>query len=151
MTSPWTDGRATAAPKDDRLPWRSLLLRFLVLVPPAQLIGILLGGGLIAAAHLGPSVASFGIGISGGVVAGLAVGLLVRPLGRLRPYLLLCAVFAAGTTAVFFVVNAAMVARQTAEGPGWWRYLVGVVLITVVQTVVAAGVWVARTRPTTGA
>jgi hypothetical protein len=148
VTTPWADrGTAGAGWDSDPLPWGQLALRFLVLVPAAQLLGVLLGGAVATAAGLGPAVLSFLIGISGGLVAGVAVGLLVRPLGtRLRPYLLLCAGFAAVTTVIFFVITAALLAQGTGQGPGFPQYLTGVLLTTVVQTLVAGAVWVGRSR-----
>lgn len=138
-------GRVTAA----SVPWRALLVRLFLVVPAAQVLGVLLmcrvvtSSGLIRA-H--PGTAGHGLSLGAGIIAGLAVGVLVNPVHeRLRTYVAVSAGFGFGV----YVVLTLLARLQLPDGvppPLWSTVILGALLVVGPQTLVAWRTWAFRHR-----
>jgi phage shock protein PspC (stress-responsive transcriptional regulator) len=102
---------------DNRVAWRPLLLRMFVVVPPAQVLGIVAGAqlvtgtGLLERAHWLSAV----ISVISGVSSGLAVRFFLTPtIRRLRIFALVAAGFGLTTSVVLAVLSEVRLA-----GWGW--------------------------------
>jgi hypothetical protein len=125
-----------------------LLLRMFVLVPPAQVVGILLATPILAGSGLLQQAPWLGIliSISSGAVSGLALGLLLTPpIGRRRAFLAAAAAFGLGVWALLAVL-AELRLSESGAGPAWYAYLLGAVSMVAVQSLVTWSFWVRRSR-----
>ena len=133
---------------DHRVAWRPLLLRMFVVVPPAQVLGIVAGAQLVAGTGLLERThwLSAVISVISGVLSGLAVGFFLTPtIRRRRIFALVAAGFGLTTTVVLAVLSEVRLAGWGVE-PYWYRYLVGAALVVGVQTLIAWRIWVSRSR-----
>jgi hypothetical protein len=137
-----------AARVDNGVAWRPLLLRMFVVVPPAQVLGIVAGAQLMAGTGLMERThwLSAVISVISGVLSGLAVGFFVTPAVRQRQiFALLAAGFGLTTSVVLAVLSEVRLAGWGVE-PYWYRYVFGAALVVGVQTVVAWTLWIRRER-----
>lgn len=130
--------------------WRPLLLRMFVVVVPAQVVGAILGG--LPLALIPPRtlldnlwLATFPV-VGAGVVSGVALGLLVRPVaGRLLSWAGVGAAFGLASWAVLMVlVNLAV--ADGATSPGWSSFASGALVLVGLQTALSVGLWWGRLR-----
>jgi hypothetical protein len=130
------------------LPWLRLLVRFFIVVVPAQLLGTAVGGGIVSASGVladNPQLANL-IALVAGTVAGTAVGLLVDPvLEYRRTYIVVNAVFAVSSWVLLLAIAQLRLPAGSQAGP-WTGYVVGALLVGGVQTLLGWGLWVARHR-----
>jgi hypothetical protein len=134
--------------RPDRLSWPRVLVRMLLVILPGQLLG-----NFLAVAALGPSgVLRDRPGLSvltivvGGLLAGVGLGLVLRPE---RDQLVAYVVAAAGVgIAVFVLLLGLAQLRLPAVTPGasFGDFLLGALVVAVVQTAVALPLWWQRAR-----
>lgn len=130
---------------------RDLLLRLFVVLPPAQALGVLLGGRLVDATGLLPGQAWLTglVVVVGGALSGCAAGLLVRPSAPgpgLRVALVSSA--ALGATSVLLLAGlAALALPPTSAAPPAWAYPLGALWLVGVQSAVAWSLWRVRSLP----
>jgi Kef-type K+ transport system membrane component KefB len=125
-----------------------LLLRMFVVVPPAQVVGILLAAPILAGSGLLQQAPWLGILISicSGAVSGVALGLLLTPpIGRHGTFLAVTAAFGLAVWALLAVLAELRVSGSGA-GPAWYAYLLGAVSMVTVQSLMTWSCWVARSR-----
>ena len=144
------DWPAVTAYEDHRrppVPWAGLLLRLFLVILPAVVLGVLLGGALVTGLGVADSLSNL-ILVTAGLLAGLGVGMLVTPVpGRLVTYLLTSAAFG------LVVVVAMLILSQLARPAGTPRLVlrpaavVGPLLMLAVQTMITWGLWRVRLRP----
>lgn len=133
---------------DDRVPWGALLVRLFLLIPPAEVLGVLLLGSLLTVSgvlgdHPGLAVL---FSVVPGALAGVAVGVFVTPPpGRLARYLGIAAGFGLATYLVLTALSRVRLAGVAAS-PGWSTYLLGALVVVGVQSLVTLGVWLLRAR-----
>lgn len=128
---------------------RDLLLRLFVVLPPAQVLGILLGGRLAEATGLLPAQAWLTglVVVVGGAVSGCAAGLLVRP-GRAGLRVPLAASSALGAASVLLLAGlAALALPPSSAAPPAWGYPLGALWLVGVQSAVAWALWRVRSHP----
>jgi len=132
----------------DRLSWPRVLVRFFIVVIPAQLVGTAIGGAIMTASGVlreDPQLANL-ITVMAGVVAGIAVGLLVLPPpDRRRTFVVVHAAFAVGSYLLLLALAQLRLPDGTPQSV-WYAYLLGPALVGLVQTLVAWGLWVTRQR-----
>lgn len=138
MTSPPSRARPTSADQ-----WRPLALRLTVLVLPAQLVGAFLG--FLPTLLLGPRIIdvpwlSSLVLVGMGLVAGVAVGRFATPpYERERAALGLVAVF--GLLALLLLRLLVQIRLPEGSSPGVLAWVVGGVVVVLLQTLVTAWLW----------
>jgi hypothetical protein len=133
---------------DNRVAWRPLLLRMFVVVPPAQVVGIVAGAQLVAGTGLLERThwLSAVISVISGLLSGFAVGFFLTPTVRQRRiFALVAAGFGLTTSVVLAVLSEVRLVGWGVE-PYWYRYVLGAALVVGVQTAVAWRIWVSRSR-----
>lgn len=146
-----SSGPAYGAPSRARtepLSWPRVLVRMLLVELPAQLLGNFLAiSALVASGALrdnpGLSILSL---VAAGLLAGVGLALVLRPA---RDQLVAYAIGAAGVgIAVFVLLLGLAQLRLPAVTPGasFGDFLIGAVVVAVVQTAVALPLWWRRTR-----
>jgi hypothetical protein len=136
---------------DNRVAWRPLLLRMFVVVPPAQVLGIVAGAQLMAGTGLMERThwLSAVISVISGVLSGMAVGFFLTPtLRQRRIFTLVAAGFGLTTSVVLAALSEVRLAGWGVE-PYWYRYILGAALVVGVQTIVAWTLWISRTKAAT--
>jgi hypothetical protein len=143
---PPLEATAPFAQLDTKIAWRPLLLRMFVVIPPAQVLGIvvglqlLIGTGLLQREHW----LSAGISVIGGALSGLAIGFLLTPtVPQRRTFALVAAAFAVATSVLLAVLTEVRLANWGVE-PYWFRYALGTAIVMGVQTLVALRLWISR-------
>jgi hypothetical protein len=140
-------GRRSKSPSD-RLSWPRVIARMVLIVLPGQLVGNFAGVTALMATGLlrdRPGLAVLAV-VLGGLVAGIGVGLLLRP-GR--DQLVAYALVGAGIgIAVFLLLLGLAQLRlpDTTPGASFGDFLWGAVIVAVVQSAVAIPLWWVR-RP----
>ena len=128
---------------------RALLLRLFLVLPPAQVLGVLLAGGLLGVSGLlpGPPGLTALVPVVTGLVGGAAAGLLVEPAGAgLRRAL--AAQAALGSASVLLLtVLAALALPATSAAPPVLGSALGALAVVVVQTATAGTLWRLRSHP----
>jgi len=153
MTSyrPAAPGASEAARKPgngDGISWSTLLIRMFIVVTPAQLFGAFAGTQIArtTARTADNLISNHLIALLMGVVAGLAVGLVFSPRAqRLKTYVVVCAAFAIGINGLLLLMT--RVRARVATGlPPWSDYLPDLLVVTVLQTLIASGLWLLKDR-----
>ena len=134
--------------RPNRLGWPRVLVRMLLIVLPGQLLGYFLAITALETSGVRPDRPYLGelILVLGGLVAGLGLGLLLRPE---RDRLLGFALVGAGMGAAGFVLLRALAqlrAPALAPGPSFGDLLIGALIVAGVQSAVAIPLWWARRR-----
>jgi hypothetical protein len=127
---------------------RALLLRLFLVLPPAQVLGVLLAGGLLGVSGLlpGPPGLTALVPVVAGLVGGAAVGLLVEPAGAgLRRALAAQAVL--GSASVLLLTVLAALALPASAAPPVLGSALGALALVVVQTATAGTLWRLRSQP----
>jgi hypothetical protein len=133
---------------NNRVAWRPLLLRMFIVVPPAQVLGIVIGVQLLAGSGLLERMhwLSAVISLVSGVSTGLAVGFFLTPAVRQRRvFAHVAAGFGLTTWVVLALLSELRLAGWGVE-PYWYRYLLGATLVVGIQTLIAWRIWVSRSR-----
>jgi hypothetical protein len=132
----------------DRLSWPRVLVRMLLVVLPGQLLGNFLAVAALSASGAlrdRPGLSVLMI-VAAGLLAGVGLGLVLRPD---RDQLVAYAVAGAGMGAAVFVLLLGLAQlRLPAISPGasFGDFLVGALVVAVVQTTVALPLWWRRAR-----
>lgn len=132
----------------ERLSWSTLLIRMFIVVTPAQLFGAFAGSQIArtTARTADNPISNHVIALLMGAVAGLAVGLVFSPRAqRLKIYVAVCAGFAIAINAMLVLLTRVR-ARLVAGLPPWSDYLPDLLVVTVIQTVIAWGLWLLKDR-----
>ena len=128
--------------------WPRVLVRLFILVVPAQLVGSFLGGQLMVSLGLlgdEPALSNL-IGVIAGLLAGLAVGLLLTPpAGQQRTWVLVSGLFGAFTWLALTLLARAAVSVNLPASP-WYTWVAGTVLVAGIQAALSWGLWFIRTR-----
>ena len=152
MTSARQQVREPATARGGRVnggavPWKALPIRLLVVIPPAQILGVLAVGQFLSVAGLlreHPGLAN-AFPVGSGVIVGLALGAFVTPVrGRLPTYAAFTAAFAVASFALLLAL--ARLRVPDVVEPAWYTTVLAVALSTGLQTAVACGLWVFRHR-----
>ena len=134
--------------RPDRLGWGRVIARMLLIGLPGQLLGNFLAITALTASGVlrdRPGLGQLMI-VAGALVAGVGVGLLLRP-GRAQ--LFAYAVVGAGVAATVFVLLLGLAQLRRPEGTpvtSFGDFLQGAVIVAVVQTAAAVPLWWARSR-----
>jgi hypothetical protein len=135
-------------PPPDRLGWPRVITRMLLVVLPGQLLGNFVAIVALTATDAlrdRPGLGALAL-VLGGLVAGVGIGLLLRPdRDQLLPYAL---VGAGVGIAVFLLLFGLAELRLPATTPGAsvGDFLRGVVIVALAQSVAAIPLWWARSR-----
>ena len=134
--------------RPDRLGWPRVLARMLLVVLPAQVVGALvavlvleLSGALLTLPR-----ADVLIVVAAGLLAGLGLGLLLRPdRDQLVAYAVAGAVLGATVFCLLLGIGR-MRGPALSAGPSLWDFLLAAVVVAAVQTAVAVALWWRRVR-----
>jgi hypothetical protein len=132
----------------NRLGWPRVLVRMLLIVLPGQLLGYFLAVTALETSGVRPDRPYLGelILVLGGLVAGLGLGLLLRPE---RDRLLGFALVGAGVGAAGFVLLRSLAqlrAPVLTPGPSFGDFLAGALIVAVAQSAAAIPLWLLRAR-----